>query len=546
MSLYGDATVMTPAQWRELFARPDARLRALFDRLFGEDDELAAHRLGFYRRFLDRAAAAMDPDRPASLLRVPGRINTMGIHSDGQLSFKNHVVFGREVLGLVQARRDDRVGVANLRQHYPAARFGIGELLPPGERRDPWLDIIERATVTAGAWHNYVLGPVLALQHRFPDTHLRGFDVFIDGDIPVAVGVSSSSALATLAGIATIWVNQLEIAVGEAIRVIGAGEWYSGSRGGPGDTGAQVLCRHGHVLHIRYDIAFDPYEEHHLGFPSDWRIVLMNSLVRARKTLEAREATAARGLAGFCGAVILRDRFPELEGTVRCLYDLRPENTGLELAEIYQMLKALPERTTMEEIPRLAPGRRDELEPHLRLWRASLPDFPMRSVCLYFLCEPTRGAMKRAALEAQDEAVLGALFRAAHDGDRVVRWPDDRTSVPHDNSASDALLDDLSRRAASADPAERASAALGLQPGGFGNSVAEVDLLVDIASGVDGVIGARITGAGGGGCAFAYAHEAAAAELVEQVRRRYYEPRGLPTECLVLSPTQGGGPLVLD
>lgn len=215
------------------------------------------------------------------------------------------------------------------------------------------------------------------------------------------------------------------------------------------------------------------------------------------------------------------------------------------LSDVYEILKALPERSTIDELPRLAPGSRDDLDPIMRHWRVTLPDFPLRPVCMYMICEPARGTCNRSAIEAQDEAGMRRLMAAAHDGDRVVRWLDDHRSEPFSSSAADEALERLIGMADSADASEREAARLYRQPGGFGASCPELDLLVDICNSADGVIGARVTGAGLGGCMFAYAHRDAVASVIDQVNRRYYAPRGLPCAAHAVAPIQGAGPLAL-
>ena len=546
MSLYPHATEMTLPQWRELLAEPDARIRSAFVRLYGDNAHHHADRLALFRTVIEAAAARLPCEVPTTLIRVPGRINTMGLHSDGQYSYKNHVVFGREMVAAVQRREDDIVALHSPHDGYRDVSVSLANALPPEQRGREWLDIVESANIEIGAWQNYLVGPILALQSRFPETPFRGMNLLVDGDIPVAAGVSSSSALTTLAGIATLYLNQLDLSWGEAIRILGAGEWYSGTRGGPGDTGAQMLCRCGHILHIMYDIAFEPYEEHHIPFPDDWRIVLCNTLVLSRKAVESRDAATSRGLAQAAGMVILRDRFPDLLGPVKCLAHITPENLGISLGDVYRMLKALPERASMDDLRQAAPKRQAEMEPVLRRWRVALPDFPLRQVCMYMICEPARGARNRDAVMTRDEEQLRQLMAAAHDGDRVVRWTDDSTSVAYDNSAADERLEALAEWAESADPAERVSAQLCWHPGGFRCSCPELDLLVDICDSVDGVIGSRITGAGLGGCMFAYVHKDAVDEVLKQVEQRYYEPRGLPAAAWKFMPTERGGPLRLE
>ncbi len=547
MSIYPHATMMTVAQCRQRLAQPDEGLAATLSRIYGADATLHDERLALMWRVIEAADTTLDPSIPCALIRVPGRINTMGIHTDTQYSWKNHVVFGREIVALVQPRTDDVISLHSPHQAYPDYSFGISDLLPDDERGSDWMEVVEAAWdhVEVGAWQNYTIGPMLALQNHYSDRQLCGLDLVVDGDIPMAAGVSSSSALATLAGIAAIHFNQLDIPMGEAIRVIGAGEWYCGSRGGPGDTGAQMLCRRGHVLHVKYDIPFDPYEEHHIPFPDDWRIVLCNTLVEARKSVGGREKATARGLSQVVGATLLREMFPEHAERIKCVADLTPENLGVPVSRIYEMFQALPIDCTNELALKLAGSRAGELERPLRHWRIDQAEYPLRSPCMWTLCEPARGARNRLALERRDEAEMRVLLQAAHDGDRIVRWLDDERGEPYDNTVSDDALARLIHLADSSDAAERESAQLYRQPGGFGCSCPELDLLVDICDGVDGVIGSRVTGAGMGGCMFAYAHREAVPDLLRQVKARYYERRGLPLAAWELLPSDRGGPLVL-
>ena len=98
-----------------------------------------------------------------------------------------------------------------------------------------------------------------------------------------------------------------------------------------------------------------------------------------------------------------------------------------------------------------------------------------------------------AALEAGDLAALGRLFYASH-----------------------ASMRDL-----------------------FGISSPELDALVEIASEVDGVIGARLTGAGFGGCTINLVHRAAVPSLREAVLRRYPERTGLVPRVFEVAASPG-------
>jgi galactokinase len=67
----------------------------------------------------------------------------------------------------------------------------------------------------------------------------------------------------------------------------------------------------------------------------------------------------------------------------------------------------------------------------------------------------------------------------------------------------------------------------------------ELDEMVAIASGVEGVYGARLTGAGFGGCAVALVRSGAESDLCEAVEREYPSRTGLTPRTFVFEPSQG-------
>jgi galactokinase len=75
-------------------------------------------------------------------------------------------------------------------------------------------------------------------------------------------------------------------------------------------------------------------------------------------------------------------------------------------------------------------------------------------------------------------------------------------------------------------------------------STPELDAMVEAATAVDGCYGARLTGAGFGGCVAALVHPGAHAEFERHVVRRYAEVTGRGTEVQWFSPA--GGPLELE
>jgi galactokinase len=75
----------------------------------------------------------------------------------------------------------------------------------------------------------------------------------------------------------------------------------------------------------------------------------------------------------------------------------------------------------------------------------------------------------------------------------------------------------------------------------YGISCAELEALVDAAIAVDGTVGARLTGAGWGGCIVALVRDGAVAEFESEVPRRYHQQTGLRASVFACRPAAGAG-----
>jgi galactokinase len=72
-------------------------------------------------------------------------------------------------------------------------------------------------------------------------------------------------------------------------------------------------------------------------------------------------------------------------------------------------------------------------------------------------------------------------------------------------------------------------------------SCAEIDVLVSLAGRVDGVLGARMTGGGFGGCTINLVRVEAVDRFADQVGRAYREATGITPQFLVCRPGAGAG-----
>lgn len=131
--------------------------------------------------------------RPVYISRAPGRLDLMGGNVDytGGLVFQSTI---REATRAAAQRRDDtRIVFWN-----------------PQMKQEGWLDRVEfhfdqlssveavKALVNAGPeirWTSYVLGAFYLLRERFPEQVQLGTSVYIESEVPLNKGVSSSAAV---------------------------------------------------------------------------------------------------------------------------------------------------------------------------------------------------------------------------------------------------------------------------------------------------------------------------------------------------------------
>jgi N-acetylgalactosamine kinase len=110
----------------------------------------------------------------------------------------------------------------------------------------------------------------------------------------------------------------------------------------------------------------------------------------------------------------------------------------------------------------------------------------------------------------------------SHDGDRVSSTSNNDTYQKYSNIYDDDLLNKLIHDLASEDPEKVLHAQLYYQPGSYGCSTPEIDQMVDIVSGIGGVAGAQIAGAGLGGCIMILTQKEAVALIKETLEKHYY------------------------
>ena len=520
-------------QWLTILDRPPAELYRRLGQLYGRDETLIASRREAMGRVVKAFAKRCGGDREMILCRAPGRVNLMGRHVDHRGGYVNVMAISREVLLAAAPRDDDVVTLRNVSpKAFPPREFRVSDLMGEAGWAD-WMGFLASAPArreieaARGDWSHYARAPLLRLQHECPHRRLRGFDCMVGGDIPMAAGLSSSSALVVAFAEAAVAVNALRVETRDFVDLCGEGEWFVGSRGGSADHAAIHAARAGCIARI----GFFPFElAGQVRMPADLRVVIAHSGSTAVKSIGARDKFNQRVACYELAMMVLREVWPPAAG-LKHLRDLTPDAMKLRPAEIYRALKLLPNRPSRRRLRQLLGERhRDRLD-ELFATHANIGGYDLRGVALYGICECVRSRRFAEAVQAGDLGRVGRTMYVSHDGDRVTRRDAAGRVRKHTVRTDDDALERLAL--ADAEPA--------YQAGRYACSTDAVDHLVDLAAGCDGVIGAQLAGAGLGGCMMILVRRGATESLLRTLRRDFYRPRGLRPNALVCTGVAGAG-----
>ena len=511
----------------------DANLKQRLASIYGQDDILLQSRLPLYKLALNTFVQAYGPDQEVIISRAPGRINLLGNHIEHRGGYVNYMAVNRETLLIASARDDDRVVINNANPNrFTPREFSISELLPSNQRGD-WLNYISTVKLTLHDWENYIRAAILHLQDHFPNTPLKGLNIAVAGDIPIAAGLSSSSSLVVSSLEAALYFNNLSIPHLEKAEFCGRAEWYAGTRGGAGDHAAMLYAQQQAIVHLQ----FFPLKTEPVQLPAGYRVVACNSFVEHAPPGIFNERIATYEI----GLMLIKKHFPHHANKLAHLRDLNEKHLGIDTAEIYRMLKTLHERMSRDEIRKALPDHTDQLETLFAPHPDPAEGYRMRQVVLFGLAECARGAQCKELLESGNIEGFGQLKYRSHDGDRQFRYAPDGTETKIINRITDQDIDNLIADLNSGDQTRIKNAQIYNQPGGYDCSCEALDKLVDLASRVEGVIGAGLTGGGLGGCVLVLVKEEAIDTLVNTLESEFYTPQNYENGLLICASVGGSG-----
>ena len=350
----------------------------------------------------------------------------------------------------------------------------------PERRFQIALDIPSQPT---GDWANYMQGPAQLVAREFRAV-LRGFDALVDGSppqgVPRGAGLSSSSALTVAGTLALLHVNSIDLRGAPLADLCGRAEWYVGTRGGIMDQFISVLAKRDHALFLdcRPSPDDEEYSYRHIPIPSGYAVVVIDSQVRHTNTGPLFNRRVAEGR---IGVLLLRRRYP----SITHLRDV----DGHPWPSLEPLLPKVIRAHELREMGIDPDGILDSGV------GSGTDTFLVRQRCRHVITENRRVLRSVAALETGDMDTFGRLLKEAHASAR----------------------DD------------------------YDISTPEIETLVRLAQTMPGTVGARLTGAGWGGCIVAIMRADEVRFLGERVLTPYQQETGLKAQAFVCRSAAGAG-----
>ena len=192
------------------------------------------------------------------IVRSPGRVNIIGEHTDYNAGFVLPAAIDKAAYVAIAKRADNKVGMYATAFH------------------EDFETSLQDIKTTPLGWPNYILGVIDQIQKS--GVTLSGFNLLVDGDIPIGAGLSSSAALecATLFAITELFGLQFT-KLQMAYMAQKAEHDFAGVNCGLMDMFASLFGKEGHV--IKLDCRSLEYEYVPLDIKG-YKILLLNTNVK--------------------------------------------------------------------------------------------------------------------------------------------------------------------------------------------------------------------------------------------------------------------------
>ncbi len=462
------------------------------------------------------------------IIRAPGRINLMGRHIDHQGGHVNLIAIDREIFLTASPRKDSKTVAYNFNDKlFPKIEFDFSNW--DLDVQDNWINIItyseliKKVKSLGDNWENYFKAVILRIINSYGKQRLSGASFCVLGNIPIAAGLSSSSALVVGICEAILKLHKIKINHKDFVKLCAEAEWFVGTRGGASDHLAIKLCKKNKIAHAK------PYELEIIEWVDFCKyidLLICNSNIVADKSGAKRDLFNEKILAYDVGFNLLKEKFPQYSNKLELLRDVNPENLGIRAKNIIEMLLKIPEYLNFEELCEIL-GKNWENLKNKFVFDKTPQRLPIRKVITYGISECERSKSFINLIKSNQLELAGKMMNISHNGDRVVQFDSNFIEQPYNNELTDKILKKLIQKGSFTSQEIK----LDNLTGGYGCSIPEIDFIVNLVKNHDDVLGAQLSGAGLGGCVMILVNKSYSTNLRSLITKSY--KKQFHKECTV-------------
>ncbi|CAL4226099.1 unnamed protein product, partial [Meganyctiphanes norvegica] len=400
--------------------------------------------------------------QPQFFARAPGRVNLIGEHID----YCGYAVFPmaveQDIIIAVSTNSDGKLNLTNADGNYQDFTCDINSF---------------EISSDAPSWYKYVMCGIIGIKDEGGlQKPLTGLDMSLIGTIPPSSGLSSSSALVCASALAVSHAHNLNLSKKELAEICARSERHIGTQGGGMDQAISFLATAGSANVIE----FNPLRASPVTLPSGAQFVVANSLAPMNKA--ASSHYNCRVMECRLATQIMAKQNGLKWQEYRKFIDLQ-KSLGKSLPEMIELVRSTFHGGvyTKEEICGLLETTVDELDQiTLSENTRNIQEFNLYGRAHHVFSEAHRVWEFKLVSESKTEkgrdvlSELGVLMKESHESCRV------------DYECSHPKLDSL------------------------------VELSKDLA------FGARLTGAGWGGCMVALVHEDKVDDYLAMLKKEYF------------------------
>lgn len=418
-------------------------------------------------------AAKYNGETPDAFARSPGRVNLIGEHIDYEGYSVLPMAIGLDTIVAIRVNaQDNSIKVSNTNEKYSDKAF----------ENDPSQEV----EVQSFHWTNYVMcgykGVFDFINESAPGTAptLVGLEIVVDGTVPTGSGLSSSSALCCAVTVAIMAAFGLNFTKGEIADFTCKCERYCGTQSGGMDQAISIMGESG----VAKLVDFNPISTNDVALPEDAAFIIGNCLSVSNKAegahlrynlrvVECRIAAIVLGLKLGMSAPGSLETLKEIEthlGSMSAAKHAAEEHLHEDYYHAIEIEELIGVETFMNIFS--TPASKLVLEHNEK-------GYKLLSRALHVFSEAERVHLFAAAcaMKAAPEE-LGIYMNGSHESCRVL----------------------------------------------YECSCEELDELVETFRAA-GAYGARLTGAGWGGCVVTIVAKNAVQDVMNKVKETFYAPR---------------------